>query len=261
MTAQELMAAQADIDAQVKDQARKLGLASDETGCYPIFDGIADESAYLNSNLKVAWILKEPYDDFDENHAPCGGGWSLVKGCFLEHDENWVTEDGRKQWKNPVWQKIAYVMYGFRHGLHWEDMDWIRDKPSMMDEIKSVAWINLSKMPAQKSSSNGSFAYWYATAWTGIVSRQIEVCRPDVLIFGKTFRAYVGCYGGTPPIRDINLGTEGANVYRAGDQFWIETGHPGRKGGPYVNALIDALNKIQARCKNDPPRDFPRDPS
>ena len=54
---------------------------------------------------------------------PGGGGWSIVKDCFLKHDENWVRKDGHKEWTNRVWQMITYVMYGFRHGMHREEMD------------------------------------------------------------------------------------------------------------------------------------------
>lgn len=79
MTAKELKKAQEDIDDQVKKQAETKGLTSGNYGCQPIRDGIADEEAYLESGLKVAWILKEPYDDFNENGMPCGGGWSLTK--------------------------------------------------------------------------------------------------------------------------------------------------------------------------------------
>lgn len=245
MTAKELKKAQEDIDDQVKELAETKGLTSGNNGCQPIRDGIADEEAYLESGLKVAWILKEPYDDFNENGMPCGGGWSLTKNCFLEHDENWIDKNGHKQWKNRVWQVITYVMYGFRHGLYWEKMNRIRNEPSMMDEIKSVAWINLSKMPAKKTSSNGSFGYYYATAWESIVTKQISVYCPDVLIFGRTFNAFKQCYKGIVPEHEADLENWMGTIWHVGSQFWIDTLHPGRKGRIYVNALIDALTRIQ----------------
>lgn len=40
----------------------------------PIFDGICDAGKYLNSSPKIMWILKEAYDDIDENGNPIGGG-------------------------------------------------------------------------------------------------------------------------------------------------------------------------------------------
>lgn len=246
MTAEALERAQRDVDSRVEALAEERGLSSEEEQLFPIFDGIADEAGYLASKLKVAWVLKEPYDDFGDDGNPCGGGWSLVKDCFLKHDENWVDERGHCQWKNPVWQKIAYVMYGFNHGRHWEDMDRIRDNPGMMDEIKYIAWINLSKMPARKSSSDGSYAYMYLTFWKELVDWQIDVCRPDVLIFGKTFGSFRQAHESANLERVDSISNDWAEVWRCGSQYWVDTYHPGRKGGDYVNALIDVLNGIRA---------------
>ena len=245
MTATELKLAQEAIDDLVTTTAHDCGLSSDDDGIYPVYDGVADEESYLDSGLKVAWILKEPYDDFAEE-KPCGGGWSLVKDCFLKHDENWVDDNGRKQWKNPVWQKVVYVMYGFRHGLCWDEMDWIRDNPSMMDEIKSIAWINLSKMPARTNSSNGYFANLYDTVWKEVVDRQIAVCRPDVLLFGRTFAPFLRVHEEISREKIKAISNEWAEVWRCNGQYWVDTYHPGRKGRDYVNALIDVLNGIQS---------------
>lgn len=151
--------------------------------------------------------------------------------------------------ENWVWQVITYVMYGFRHGLYWEKMNRIRNEPSMMDEIKSVAWINLSKMPAKKTSSNGSFEYYYATVWESIVARQISAYCPDVLIFGRTFTAFKQSYKGVVPEHEAALENGMGKIRRVGSQFWIDTYHPGRKGRIYVNALIDALTRIQETIK------------
>ena len=239
MTDKELRDEQAKIDAFVMQQAKKHGLVTKDIE--PIFDGIADENAYLSSKMKVAWILKEPYDDKDKDGNPCGGGWSLVKDCFINHDENWVTIDGRKLWKNPVWQKIAYIMYGFRHGLKWEEMDWIHDHPSMMDEIKSIAWINLSKMPAGTNSSSGWFRYYYDRIWKDVVQKQIDVYNPDVLIFANTFHCF--CLPNKAELKKVDRSSnDWVGHYRMGNKWILDTYHPGRKGGDYVNAVIGALN-------------------
>ncbi len=84
MTAKELKKKQSEIDAAVRRQAKKCGLLVNDAE--PIYDGIADEDGYLNSKLKVAWILKEPYDWVDEEGGPGGGGWSIVNDVFLNHD-------------------------------------------------------------------------------------------------------------------------------------------------------------------------------
>lgn len=242
MTVKELKAKQMELDDLIRKQAKKCGLTTN--GIDPIFDGIADEEGYLNSRLKVAWVLKEPYDDFDINGKPCGGGWSLVKDCLLNHDENWVTKDGRKQWTNPVWQKMAYVMYGFRHGQHWNEMEWIRNNPSMMDEIKSIAWINVNKMPAYTNSCNGNYRYQYETVWKDIVKKQFDVYAPDVVIFGYTFHCFRGSFGASLIEESSN---DWVTHYRIGKQHLLDTYHPGRKGGGYVDSVIDMLNEISMR--------------
>lgn len=241
MTAKELAKKQSEIDAAVRHQAKKCGLLVN--GAEPIRDGIADEEGYLKSRLKVAWVLKEPYDDFDEKGMPCGGGWSLVKDCFLKHDKNWVRKDDHKEWTNRVWQMITYVMYGFRYGKHREEMDMIRDNPSMMDEIKSIAWINVSKMPAHKNSCNGNYRVLYENVWKEVVKKQFEVYAPDAIIFGNTFNCFKASYGSSL----VKVSSNDLVVhYRNGSQHLLDTYHPGCrcKRTTYVNALIDMLNEI-----------------
>lgn len=39
------------------------------------------------------WVLKEPYDDFDDEGNPKGGGWSMTDG-FIENDK--IKEEAKK---------------------------------------------------------------------------------------------------------------------------------------------------------------------
>ena len=32
----------------------------------PIYDGVVDPKIYAETKPRIAWVLKEPYDDFDE---------------------------------------------------------------------------------------------------------------------------------------------------------------------------------------------------
>ena len=230
MTSNELKEKQRMIDSKVNALAEKVFPNQAEEDRYPILDGIADEDGYLCSPLKVAWVLKEPYDYFDEGNKPCGGGWSLVKEAFYKDDA----------WRNPVWQKVAYVMHGFKKGLHWDELDWIRDDHSIIDEIKSVAWINVSKMPGYTVSNDQAILAAYGI-WRDILKLQLETYRPDVVIFGKTFRCFSEYYGNPEP-RILN---DNVWYYNVGGKHLLDTYHPGRKGGEYVNVLIDALTAIR----------------
>ena len=212
--------------------AESHGLCTDDFG--PICDGIADEEGYLHARLRVAWILKEPYDAFSPEGKPCGGYWSLVKDCFSKDDA----------WRHPVWQKIAYVMYGFKNNLHWCDLPWIRDCRQIIEEIKSVAWINLSKMPAHQSSVMPIVASNYRQHWKPVVEEQLRLYEPNVVIFGNTFN----CMKDTFPHAEMieKYSNKWVYFWRSGKQILLDTYHPGRKGEGYVNALIDAL---QIACR------------
>ena len=115
---------------------------------WPMPDGVYDIEAYLSS-LRVMWVLKEPYDDFVDG-KPCGGGWD-VYGAF----------DNSDAWANRTWQPIIYSMYGVFNHLRWRDMDYIRDNPDMVNVLKRIAYINLSKMPAHKQTNDAKLWEYY----------------------------------------------------------------------------------------------------
>ena len=75
MTAALLLTAQAAIHAQIQTRAIELGY--DPAKVEPIYDGVVDAEAYLATQPKVMWILKEPYDDLDAEGMPAGGGWTM----------------------------------------------------------------------------------------------------------------------------------------------------------------------------------------
>lgn len=233
MTPRKLQRAQKRIDDMVTALAVAHGLCNDNYN--PIRDGIASEQGYLQSRLRVAWVLKEPYDEWGEDGKPCGGGWSLVKDCFQKDDA----------WQNQAWRIMAYVMYGFRYHLSWKQMHrkhlpW---RP-IIDELKNIAWINLSKMPSHTSSNMSLVFRNYTEHWKAIVAEQLRVYQPEVIIFGKTF----GCMRDSFPdaVKDGRRSNETLSFFRrrGQNQILLATGHPGRKGEEYVDALRKALQKI-----------------
>lgn len=237
MTPETLRKEQEYINDLIMQRAEECGIATNNI--QPIFDGVAEEEGYLNSTLKVAWVLKEPWDDKDSSGRPCGGGWSLPKDCFYKDDA----------WSNPVWQKIAYVMHGFRKNLHWDEMRWIRDSHEMINEIRTVAWINVSKMPGYTVSNDDFIWQRYNKFWKDILFKQFSVFAPDVIIFGKTFHCFRGAY---PDARkDDALSNDTVSYLRNGKQILLDTYHPGRKGGHYVDSLINALLVAKSEIKTE----------
>ena len=77
MTAIALLAAQSALHALIQSRAVELGY--DPATVEPIYDGVVDTEAYLAAQPKIMWILKEPYDDFDAEGMPVGGGWTMFK--------------------------------------------------------------------------------------------------------------------------------------------------------------------------------------
>lgn len=144
----------------------------------PIYDGVCDIEKYVNSPVKVMWILKEPYDDFNESDMPVGGGWDVF--------EEWTQPDKVEAvTKIRTWQPIMYILRGLAENKFWDDLPWIQDeREKFLEYLKSCAYLNINKMPAYKASGNLKQKY---DNWSDIVLEQISCYKPDVIIFGNTF--------------------------------------------------------------------------
>ena len=198
---------------------------------WPMPDGVYDIEAYLSS-LRVMWVLKEPYDDFVDG-KPCGGGWD-VYGAF----------DNSDAWANRTWQPIIYSMYGVFNHLRWRDMDYIRDNPDMVNVLKRIAYINLSKMPAHKQTNDAKLWEYY-DIWRPILLQQIEAYAPHVVIFGNTFKYFKKDLVGLHREPDRTFENNAFAIYRKNMHLFIDTYHPNQKTiprGMYVDNIIGIIN-------------------
>ena len=130
----------------------------------PIYDGVADIKAYISSNPKIMWILKEPYDDFTSTGKARGGDW-----YFTEHFKNtnvWKDQD--------MWKLMIQINYAIRNNLKWKELDYIENNSEMAEELKKTAYINISKMPANTISPNDHIRTCY-TIWKKILFEQIDI--------------------------------------------------------------------------------------
>lgn len=205
----------------------------------PIPDGVYDIDGYYKSTPRIMWILKEPYDDLDATGNPIGGGW-ILNDAF----------DNEDAWKNKTWQPIIYISHGIKNCRHWNDMDWIHDDKSMVDRLKEIAYINLSKMP-NRTDSNDDFVFEeYKRYWKDIVNKQIEVYKPNVIICGNTYWM-IRDYLGTEVLFKESVIHEGinvANLINTKDYKIIDTYHPNQKikgltRQLYVDTVIDLARK------------------
>lgn len=200
----------------------------------PVYDGVYNVNAYVNSNPRIMWILKEPYDDFDNNGA-YGGGWELYSAL-----------DNNDAWTNRTWQPMTYVTYGIHNRIHWQDMNWIRDDPSMIDCLKKVVLLNLSKIPNRTTSDDGYVQEQYNLYWKTIVLQQIEDYNPDVIIFGNTFYMMRDDLDiqNSKIERVENASKPFMNIIDCEKKLLIDAYHPNQKTITrelYVNSIIDAV--------------------
>jgi hypothetical protein len=228
MTIAELEQSQTEIIEEIYSFAERVGLSNDNVE--PIPDGVYSVEKYLSAPTQVMWILKEPHDDFDENGEPYGGGWNL----FAAYDND-------DAWSQRTWQPIIYAMYGLFNNQKWVDMDEIRNNKSMADVLKQIANINVSKMPALKATNDSSLWKKY-DMWKVILTKQIAIYTPKIIIFGNTFRYFKNDLIGADikPIKSIDGIVD---IYEKADVRFLDTYHPNQKmvkRCDYVNSIIKA---------------------
>lgn len=228
VSAEELTKAQVEIHNKIDKLAKENGLTNERVA--PILDGVYDADKYLFTSPRIMWVLKEPYDDFDSEGKPFGGGWPLYDAY-----------DNKEAWKNPTWQPMIYVSYGIIHHKKWEEMDWIRDDLSMKDVLKQVAYINISKMPAYSNSKEDLIIQRY-NVWRPILLEQVSVYKPDIIIFGNTFKYFKCDLLGedAEPVKKID-GV--VHVYEKDGVKLFDAYHPNQKiigRDLYVNSIIES---------------------
>ena len=209
-----------------------------------IADGVGDAKAYLSSFPKVAWVLKEPYDIVSDGKA-AGGGWSISKDCFMKDSGSWSVR---------TWQRVIYVVYGLRHHLSYSEMDYISNDWDMGKVLREIAWINLSKMPALTTSSDKTIRDAYEKYWKVIVKEQLDLYKPDVIIFGNTLNICRNFILGNEDKAIEHVFREGqcfVEVFKKAGRLLLNAYHPGFISIPgvkgaeehYVDSLIATIEK------------------
>lgn len=208
-----------------------------ESGLYregefePIYDGVycKDAKKYLNSKIRIMWVLKEPYDDENDDGEPCGGGWNYFD-CF---------EPSKSPWKIRTWKNMIYTTYGILNNLKYEDMETIEDNPEMADVLLEIACINLSKMPGHTTTDSSLLPTYYET-WKDILKQQMDLYSPQVIIFANTFDYFKEDLFKGEILEPVDSITQ---VYKKDGVRYIDAYHPQCriKRGTYVNSIINCL--------------------
>lgn len=240
LTVEQLQKGQDLMNQEIIDYAKEKGLSSDNR--MPILDGVASLEQYLASSPRIMWILKEPYDDTDKFDNPKGGGWSIPEECFGIDEIDWKIRS---------WQPIIYSMYGLYNNLSWEEMDSIRDNNSMANILRQIAYININKMPALTHSSQSSIGDRYQE-WKPILFKQIELYKPEVMIFGGTLDYF------WPDLFAKSLNANAIHQYKVDDVYYLsayktehevlvlQVDHPSAlvNRAHYVTSIIEAIRKF-----------------
>jgi hypothetical protein len=208
-----------------------------------LIDGIINPELYVNAKYKILWVLKEPYDDFDEDGNPDGGGWDY-RNDLNNNLINYI--------KIPTWRRIAYASYGILKEMAYDDMDDIKkgqiESDSIFEAIRSVAFINIKKTPGEKTSSDIVIKNAYLKYRT-ILLKQIEVYNPDIIIGGSTIPHFLNDFD----LENSKQEGHGLKFYLKNKKVFIDAYHPSYPKGPeqeeeYVDEILavakDSMNEI-----------------
>ena len=238
MTPAALLAAQAAIHAQIQTRAIELGYSEN---LLPIYDGVVDAAGYLAAKPKVLWILKEPYDDFDVEGMPTGGGWMMFQdaapGKTLAQSVN----------ANAALRNVAYASAAILNGVaSYSELPWITDKPDMYENaLRRVAYCNVGKMPGRTTTSTARLQK-IAGEWKDILFQQIDLYDPEVIIVcgTDTLQALAGDMGLelAKPVRTVQRGGAVVDVHEWRGKRLLWAPHPAAyiPPGEWVNAVVAA---------------------
>ncbi len=197
----------------------------------PMYDGPINPKMYLNSNIKIAWLLKEGYDSETGK-----GGWSyteLAKENAYEHFFRWQSI--------PTWHPIIYTTYGILNGFKkYNEMPDIKDNPGICEVVNNIAIINVQKMPAKGGSiSNFPEINKAFDKNFKLLEKQIALLNPDILIGCNTMQLYKNLF---EIASDKGTNKTITDYYIKNGKLYIDAYHPARRGAKevYVNEIIEA---------------------
>ena len=148
-------------------------------GCF--HDGVAYPETYLGAKRKVMWVLKNSYDDSDEDGNPVSDGQDI---------RDWICDEALELAAHKqIFVKMALASYCLQNDIPYSEA-LLFDKAKIMQALKAIALVDLSKLPGGKTISDKELKKEFSY-FQNIVSAQIDLYKPDVVIFGNTLHL---CY-------------------------------------------------------------------
>jgi uncharacterized protein YfkK (UPF0435 family) len=194
-----------------------------------ISDGVMQADEYFSKEIRLAWVIKEAYEEKDGT----GGGWSYFD---LYDKANFDITN------HSLFRKIIKTSYSIHNDfIKGENMDEIDFE--MKQIIKKVAIINTQKLPAKNySRTNGKDLKESINKYSDLLERQLKLINPNVIIFGGTFQYYKDLL----KFEDSEIVKGNVKYISKGDKLYIDAYHPSYwqiSEEEYVNYIASVVEK------------------
>jgi len=202
-----------------------------------IEDGILDENTYRNSKYKCCFVLKEPFDEYDEEGV-YGGDWGL--SSILS---TWDTEKDKGN-RGYTLSRIAAITYSINNDFC--DTEGLTSQ-QLKEGLRMCCLINLNKAPSRNTTPLDASFKKKVELWSPVIHLQLLDSDPDIIIFGNTWDMPFYKYPftddqSTKKKYTDELGKWWAELTRTTDgRVHVNTYHPGRKGIEYERMVIHGV--------------------
>ena len=229
------------IQAEIDADATEFYKSAEDLYLEPIFDGILDFNGYSNAKVKILWILKEPYDSFDDEGKPCGGGWKL-SGLLDRNPDQFIR-------KQPTWNTIAYTSYSVINNVPFSDIFHDVSWEDLQNVLRSISVINISKLPGLPKSDDNHISELFIQN-KDLILKQLKGYSPDIIIGGNTIKHFKkdGYFNG------FNFDESDTQHYYNEKQLFIDAYHPSRCGNWPKKDYVNRINQVAQKWLQKFPR-------
>jgi len=222
------------------NQIDTIGLKiNPKVGCF--HDGVAFPEKYLAAKKRVMWVLKNSYDDSNETGNPVSDGMD-IRDWFC--DEALKAAVGKQ-----IFVKMALASYCIQNGIYYSDA-LLSEKTKIMKALQSIALVDLSKLPGGTSISDAELKKEFSY-FKDIVSEQIELYSPDIIIFGNTLHCCHQIFAGldySKPLANFAVGDDTCFLrsFSDGKRLFLEAYHPSYPTSyeDYVGTIVKAVDQF-----------------
>lgn len=218
---------------RISKKIEQIGKANDS---HYVIDGIIDPGKYLDSKLKILWVLKEANSESTT--------WSYIENF---KNKDWLLTHGKKV---PTLKRIIYTTYGILRDCQWSEIPDAKDEKSF-EPLQEIALINIKKIPGSSIAKPSEIQAAYYTNQE-LVKEQIDTYDPDVVIFGNTLNYFdVSDFEGLENL-EKQVSDFGNHFYKTDQRLYINTWHPAVRGFGFTDNgyIMDIVNLVHQWNKN-----------